>query len=1292
MDKIWKLLKATVVFLIVAVFCLTFNFISTDGNLYAQGGKIKVYIDAGHGGRDPGAVRFGLLEKDTTLDISLRLKSKLEANGFEVVMTRTDDSYSTLDERVNKANSSGADIFLSIHNNAALSEYAHGTETYWNANGVNGSSQFANLIQSNLLAQIGRANRGVKTANFRVIKYTTMPAALVECAFVSNPTENELLKTAGFREKIAVGLYNGIVAFSKGIDKSSGSSSSESYSDSSSKESTGFTVRVIKPESSSVVTENFTLSGWAADLKNTPPLELKKIELYKGSERNESNLLGNITSFKDNILGTTGIVNGGWEDTIEIDKLNEGENIIYAYAYDKNNNYSMANVKINVIKNGETIVNLSPVANPGGPYTAGIEEEIAFDGSGSSDQDGTIAQYLWDFGDGETGSEVKPVHAYSEAGEYTVKLKVTDDKGASSAEVSTTVTIEDEESEDEGTEDESSDGQLGTVSNKTSIVGYIDLTVDDLVKIFEERNPTKVEWARRIAPIYIKYGKLFDIRADIAWAQMCHETGFLEYTGDVKPNQNNFCGMGATGGGVPGNTFSTEELGVIAHYAHLAWYYYPGHINEYCSSQYDPRHSSTHLRYTGDTTLGFLNGQWAPGSNYTDKIIQFANEIIQGINQTDTSPDQSVTASAGDNKTADKGSLLTFDASQSTVSPLSEDVVITYSWDWDGDGTYDETVSEPVITHTYDEEGTYTVTLKVTAFDDVTSTDTLTVTINNPNQIPTADPGGPYTVTAGKELTLDGSGSSDSDGSVAEYTWDFGDSSTGSGVNPVHTYTAAGEYTVTLTVKDNKGAASAEATATVTVEEDEAVIEVNVAPVANPGGPYSVKVDEEITFDGSGSSDSDGTITEYIWDFGDSSTGSGVNPVHTYAATGEYTVTLTVKDDEDLLSEEVTTTATIEVIEESSGDNGTDEGDEEEEQQSVTASAGDDKTADKGSVLTFDASGSTISPLSEDVVITYSWDWDGDGTYDETVSESVITHTYDESGTYTVTLKVTAFDDVSSTDTLTVTVNKLNEIPIADAGGPYTATAGKELTLDGSGSSDSDGSITEYTWDFGDSSTGSGLNPVHTYTAAGEYTVTLTVKDDEGASSEAASTKATVKEAEKTYPVNTSPITNQTSVVGYTEVTVDQLVKIFEDRNSTKVEWARRIAPLYIKYGKLFNIRADIAWAMMCHETGFLEYTGDVKPNQNNFCGMGATGGGVPGNSFATEELGIIAQYAHLAWYYYPDHVNIYCSAVYDPRHFGTTHYRYTGDTTLGFLNGRWAPGATYTDKIILFANQIYGY
>ena len=106
------------------------------------------------------------------------------------------------------------------------------------------------------------------------------------------------------------------------------------------------------------------------------------------------------------------------------------------------------------------------------------------------------------------------------------------------------------------------------------------------------------------------------------------------------------------------------------------------------------------------------------------------------------------------------------------------------------------------------------------------------------------------------------------------------------------------------------------------------------------------------------------------------------------------------------------------------------------------------------------------------------------------------------------------------------------------------------------------------------------------------------------------------------------------------------------------------LAKLYVKYGKRFGIRADMAWAQMIHETGYGQYGGDVKPEQNNMVGIGATGGGVPGNSFATAELGVIAQYAHLAWYVYPDHVSDpYCVLVEqpadgpittpgDPRHF----------------------------------------
>jgi len=301
MNKIFKLIKVSAVSLFIAAFVLTFTFIPVGGQIFA-GTAVKVFIDAGHGGRDPGATRFELKEKDANLDIALRLKNKLEANGFQVIMTRTSDVYYSLDERVEMANRSGADIFLAIHNNAVFSEYAHGTETYWCPNGVDGSSQFASLVQTNVLKQTGRANRGVKTANFRVIKYTTMPAALVECAFVSNPTENSLLKTADFREKCATGLFNAIKTFAQGIETSTGN-----YSQSSSSNFSGFTTNIDSPVNNAVVSGNFDIIGWSADLKNDPPIKLKKVEFYKGQERKSSNLLGTEVEFTNSSQGSTGV-------------------------------------------------------------------------------------------------------------------------------------------------------------------------------------------------------------------------------------------------------------------------------------------------------------------------------------------------------------------------------------------------------------------------------------------------------------------------------------------------------------------------------------------------------------------------------------------------------------------------------------------------------------------------------------------------------------------------------------------------------------------------------------------------------------------------------------------------------------------------------------------------------------------------------------------------------------------------------------------------------------------------
>lgn len=171
--------------------------------------------------------------------------------------------------------------------------------------------------------------------------------------------------------------------------------------------------------------------------------------------------------------------------------------------------------------------------------------------------------------------------------------------------------------------------------------------------------------------------------------------------------------------------------------------------------------------------------------------------------------------------------------------------------------------------------------------------------------------------------------------------------------------------------------------------------------------------------------------------------------------------------------------------------------------------------------------------------------------------------------------------------------------------------------------------------------------------------------------------------------------TDGDSITGYFLGTTGDLVtyfrskvKVGEEKFTVSVE---ELARLYDKYAREFGIRADVAWVQMCHETGFGRYGGDVDPSQNNFAGIGATGG-VPGNSFASAELGVIAQIAHLAWYAYPDHFDHpYCRMVTsdssgivtepgDPRHFlGEDGSPHRGNVRiLEDLSGKWATGSGY--------------
>lgn len=186
---------------------------------------MTIVIDPGHGGPDTGAIgASGTYEKNNTLPVGLYLADLLRASGANVILTRDNDTspagsnyteLSDLQARVQIANQNKADLFVSIHNDSFSNPDAGGTTTYYSSDSVVADKSLAlgADVQREVEKQLGLLDRGTKSANFYVVKNTTMPAILVELGFISNPTEEKLLSSADFQKKAAEGIYQGILTY-----------------------------------------------------------------------------------------------------------------------------------------------------------------------------------------------------------------------------------------------------------------------------------------------------------------------------------------------------------------------------------------------------------------------------------------------------------------------------------------------------------------------------------------------------------------------------------------------------------------------------------------------------------------------------------------------------------------------------------------------------------------------------------------------------------------------------------------------------------------------------------------------------------------------------------------------------------------------------------------------------------------------------------------------------------------------------------------------------------------------
>ena len=189
--------------------------------------KPLVYIDPGHGGEDPGAIADGINEKDINLSVAKQVEEILLNKGYYVVMSRKNDSTLSLSDRAQEANQLNADIYVSIHQNA-FNKTTSGIETYYynergntenhladDSNRINNSQKLAEEIHKELIAETGARDRGVRRANFHVVRETEMPAVLIESGYLDNAADRAKLLLKSYQEKIAQAIANGIEKFYK---------------------------------------------------------------------------------------------------------------------------------------------------------------------------------------------------------------------------------------------------------------------------------------------------------------------------------------------------------------------------------------------------------------------------------------------------------------------------------------------------------------------------------------------------------------------------------------------------------------------------------------------------------------------------------------------------------------------------------------------------------------------------------------------------------------------------------------------------------------------------------------------------------------------------------------------------------------------------------------------------------------------------------------------------------------------------------------------------------------------
>ena len=686
------------------------------------------------------------------------------------------------------------------------------------------------------------------------------------------------------------------------------------------------------------------------------------------------------------------------------------------------------------------IVNEKPLADAGPDQTAAAGQELVFDGSASRDLDGKIAEYHWDFGDGQSASGMSTSHRYSTSGLFTARLMVKDNTGQDAA--------------------VDFDEAIITVNGQPTARAGRDWLIAPGGSVFLDGSASSDP-----DPDSLAFEWLFsDSKGAAATARTSR---IFELPGSYMAI------LTVNDRSMTANAIDRDTLIIRVNSAPIA---NAGKNIHSCDKTllFDGAQSADPdgdpLTYSWDFGDGskpaggarvlhdFARGGTYPVILTVDDGLGLKNS--RHTNAITVKIDEPPVANAGPNETYCSGEVIIFNAADSKDP---ENGLLKYDWDF-GDGTTAEGLNPTKI---YKQDGTYLVTLTVKDDSGLPCNTDIAIKAIRIIESPVAIAGPDQEVCTNTQVAFDGTAARDFDGVVNSYLWDFGDGTTGGGATPNHSYKKAGIYRAVLTITgDQRGDCD-------NSDTDELIVTVHDAPLAQFACADISPVRHPVSFDGSTSNSVGGAIREYLWDFGDGATGSGMKIIHTYQKSGNYLVRLTVTTGSSSMCTSSTTPKMITINDQ------------------PVAVAGPDQSAGISQIVTLDASASRDP---DGVLTSYVWDL-GENV---SIPGLKIRRQFSTAGRHRVVLTVTDNTEAAnnkSSDTLWIAVNDPVQ-PIITV--KPAACPGESIAFSSAASKKAAGVHSVSRWVFGDGQSGEGAEVPHTYLNPGRFTVTLMMDDGLG--------------------------------------------------------------------------------------------------------------------------------------------------------------------------------------------------